>query len=38
MMKAIQLQDMLFVDDMVIVAETDEKLHHNVNELQKELV
>ena len=35
--KSIQLQDMLFTDDMVIVAETEEKLQHNVNEYQKEL-
>ena len=36
-MKAIQLQDMLFADDMVIVAVSEEKLQHNVNEFQKEL-
>ena len=28
---------MLFADDMVIVAETEEKLQHNVNECQKEI-
>ena len=37
-MKAIQLQDMLFAGDMAIVAEIEEKLQHNVNEYQKELV
>ena len=36
-MKAIQLQDMLFADDMVMVIETEEKLQHNVNEYQMEL-
>ena len=36
-MKAIQLQDMLFADDTVIVAESERKLQHNVNELQREL-
>ena len=36
-MKAIQLQDMLFADDMVIVVESEKKLQHNVNEDQKEL-
>ena len=36
-MKAIQLQDMLFADDAVIVVEAKEKLQLNVNEYQKEL-
>ena len=36
-MKTIQLQDVLFADDIVIVAESEEKLQHNVNEYQKEL-
>ena len=36
-MRAIQLQDMLFGDDMVIVAESKEELQHNVNEYQREL-
>ena len=36
--KAIQqLQDMLFADDMVIWAETVDKIQYNVNEYQKEL-
>ena len=34
--KTIKLQDMLFADDLVIVAETEKKLQHNVNEYQKE--
>ena len=36
-MRATQLQDTLFADDTLIVAETEEKLQHNVNEYQKEL-
>ena len=36
-MKTIQLQDVLFADDIVIVAESEEKLQHNVKEYQKEL-
>ena len=36
-MKAIQLQDMLFADDLVIVVKTKEKLQNNVNKYQKEL-
>ena len=36
-MKAKQLQDMRFGDDMVIVAVTEEKLQHDVNEYQREL-
>ena len=36
-MKSIQLRDMLFADDLIIGAETEEKLQHNVNEHQEEL-